>query len=107
MEVGILGRQSLGAGHCYQVVVGRYECEVRKACCGEGSVGDESSSQLDGVVATQLMTLGQADRPIDDRAAEGDQFVLGIAVAQKLGYGIIAFLLSDAAWSSVFGSRCS
>jgi hypothetical protein len=68
MEVGILSRQSLGAGRCYQVVVGRYECEVRKACCGEGSVGDESSSQLDGVVATQLMTLGQADRPIDDRS---------------------------------------
>jgi hypothetical protein len=84
MEVGILGRQSLSVSRCYQVVVGRYECEMGKACCGEDAVDDESSSQLDGVVATELMTLGQADRPIDDRAADGDQFILGYRSGSKI-----------------------
>jgi hypothetical protein len=35
VEVEILGRQPLGAGRRYQVIVGRYEGEVRKAYCGE------------------------------------------------------------------------
>jgi len=64
-------RPDLRTGRHHQVVVGCYGGEVREACCDEDAVGDQRSSKLHGVVATQLMVLGQADRPVNDGATDG------------------------------------
>ena len=105
IAIGILGIQAFSVGRCQQIVIGCYKGELREAGCGECLIGDQGRSQLHGVVAAQLVVLGQAHGPINDGASDRYQCIFGVTVTQEESYRVVAFLPSNAAWRAVFGSE--
>src|SRR5215510_4570800 len=102
MVQGILDRKALGGRSRQEVGVSSNEGRGREVLGLDCVTRDESRRQLDSIIPTQAVALGEIDRTVDDWTINREQQKVFGTILQEATQDAVALLLGKAARRSRF-----